>query len=68
MINSGMEIKEITYGLILDTCTKAGHMDLALKIYESLMNNKFNMNSIVFTTIIKGFLKINKLNKALEFF
>ena len=36
MINSGMKVREITYGLILDACTKTGKMNLAIKMYNSL--------------------------------
>lgn len=43
-------------------------MNLAIKIYESLRKHEFNLNSIVFTTIIKGFLKSKHYQLALEFF
>lgn len=57
MLKNGMKIKEASYGLILESCTKAGKMDLVMEIYDSLKEHYFNLNSIVFTTIIKGFLK-----------
>lgn len=63
-----MKVREITYGLILDACTKTGKMNLAIKMYNSLKEHRFNLNSIVFTTIIKGFLKNGHFRPALEFF
>lgn len=68
MLNSGMFIKEVTYGLILGTCSIAGKMNFAMKIFESLKVHDFNMNSIVFTTILKGFIKTGAYKEALDFF
>ena len=56
MINTGMKIKEASYGLVLESCTKNNRMDLVMDIYSSLKDHYFNQNSIVFTTIIKGFI------------
>lgn len=60
MMNSGMKIKESSYGLILECCTRNDKMELVIEIYESMKDHYFNMNSIVFTTIIKGFLTTKK--------
>lgn len=68
MLNSGMFIKEVTYGLILGTCSVSGKMNFAMKIFESLKTHDFNMNSIVFTTILKGFMKTGAYNEAIDFF
>lgn len=68
MMNSGMFIKEVTYGLILETCSVSGRMNFAMQIFESLKAHEFNMNSIVFTTIIKGFIKSGAFIEALKFF
>jgi pentatricopeptide repeat protein len=68
MLNTGMKIKEASYGLILESCTKAGKMNLVIDIYDSLNEHYFNMNSIVFTTIIKGFLKSKAFKEAIDFF
>lgn len=68
MLSNGMKIKESLYGLILEACTRNARMDLATKIYESLGSHYFNDNSIVFTTIIKGYLKHKEYLKALDFF
>ena len=43
-------------------------MNIALKIYKSLQNSKLNLNSIVFTTIIKGFINVEAYKEAIEFF
>lgn len=63
-----MKIKESSYGLILDCCTRNDKMNLVIDIYSSMKEHYFNMNSIVFTTIIKGFIKSRKYKEALTFF
>lgn len=68
MMNSGIKIKESSYGLVLECCTKNNRMDLVMELYDSLKDHFFNNNSIVFTTIIKGYLKGKDYEKALEFF
>lgn len=68
MLTTGMKIKEASYGLILECCTRNGRMDVVMDIYHYLDDHFFNMNSIVFTTIIKGYLKSKQYEKALDFF
>ena len=63
-----MRVSDITYGCILDACSKQKKMNIALKIYKSLQNSKLNLNSIVFTTIIKGFINVEAYKEAIEFF
>lgn len=57
MLQTGMKIKESSYGLVLECCTNNKRMDLALELYNLLDTHYFNNNSIVYTTIIKGYLK-----------
>ena len=63
-----MKIKETSYGLVLECCTKNKRMDLVEEIHSSLKDHFFNENSIVFTTIIKGYINAKDYKKALEFF
>lgn len=68
MHQSGMLIRESLYGIILECCMKNGKSELVLELFDSLKDKYFNMNSIVFTTIIKGFINQEKFNEALQFF
>ena len=68
MIEQNMRVSDITYGTILDACAKTGQMKLAMKIFNHLKQFELNMNSIVFTTVIKGLLKKQAYNEAIEFF
>jgi len=44
---------------------KNGKTDLVMELFDSLKDNYFNMNSIVFTTIVKGFINQKKYDEAL---
>lgn len=61
-------INDVTYGCILDACVKSNRMDSAQKIYDSLRDSKVNLNSIVFTTMIKGFINQEMFDEAIRFF
>jgi len=63
-----MQITEVTYGCILDACAKTGNMDVALRIYNCLRAKNLVMNSIVFTTLMKGYLKQGAYDQAIAFF
>ena len=68
MIKSNMRINDVTYGCILDACAKSGNINIAMKILKTLRSSELNLNSIVFTTIIKGFLKVGAYEQAIDFF
>lgn len=68
MIKQNMRINDVTYGCILDACAKSGKMNIAMKIYQTLKSSELNLNSIVFTTIIKGFIKVQAYQAAIDFF
>ena len=68
MIYSKMNISDVSYGYILDACSKHKRMDLAIKIYDLLIKNQLYINSIIYTTIIKGYQKSGAYQKAIEFF
>lgn len=67
-MNNGIKMKESSYGLVLEVCTRNGLMEEAIRVYEFVGEHYFNNNSIVFTTLIKGYLKQKDYIKALEFF
>lgn len=52
-----MPISDMIYGTILNNCTKNDNMEIALKLFETLKKSEININSIVFTTILKGFVR-----------
>ncbi len=67
MINSNMIISNSVYKYVLDICEKA-KINMSSKIYDSLQKNSHNLNSIIFTTIIKGLINAEALQEAKNFF
>lgn len=68
MMEAKVAMSEVTYGGLLDACAKIGRMDLCAKIYDALETANLHMNSIIFTTIIKGYIKKEQYTKAIDFF
>lgn len=66
MNQSNFEVSDLIYGTILNNCSKANNMDLVLKLFRTLKQS--HVNSIVYTTIIKGFIKRGELERAEQFF
>lgn len=68
MLDSGITINEVTYGSVLDACTKSGNMELSMHLYSILRKTHTNLSSIVFTTLLSGFIKAEKYQEGIEFF
>lgn len=47
----------VTYGCLLDACVKNGKLDRALEVFNTLREDNIPMNTIIYTTLIKGFAK-----------
>lgn len=65
MIKKKMFINDATHGIMLEACAKNHRMDLVSNIYKHLKENNFAMNSIVFTTILKGYIISKKYDEAI---
>lgn len=61
-----IKLNEITLGCLIDACIKCNHLNKALEIIEQ--QKAIPMNTIIYTTILKGFTKERNLSKALETF
>ena len=64
MKSEGLKLNEVTLGCLIDTCIKCDNLNKALNILES--ENEVKMNTIIYTTIIKGFTKEKNLEKAMQ--
>ena len=61
-----IEMNEITLGCLIDSCVKCDFLDKAYEILKSEPN--IQMNTIIYTTLIKGYTKQKNLEKALMVF
>ena len=63
-----LKINDVTYGCLLDACVKNDRMDLALILVDKIKQDNIALNTILYTTLIKGFSRANKLQEALKIF
>jgi pentatricopeptide repeat protein len=63
-----IQISDFNYGFILDYFAKSKQMNHAYVIFEKLRKNKIEMSSIIFTTMIKGFINNGDHKTALIVF
>ena len=53
---------------MINACVKNDRLDLALVLIDKMKADKIRINTIVSTTLIKGFSKNRKLDEALKVF
>lgn len=68
LLKANIQINDSIFGSILDSCIKAGSMDSAMKIYKILAKANLHANSIIFTTMLKGFIKFERYQEGIYFF
>jgi len=47
----------VTYGCLLDACVKNGDIKRAVGVFECMIRDEITMNTVLYTTMIKGFSK-----------
>merc|ERR1719235_3056292 len=57
---------QVTYGILLDGCINACHVDRASKVFDMMMESQCPMNTVLYTTLIKGFAREGKLEEAMR--
>jgi pentatricopeptide repeat domain-containing protein 1 len=52
-------VNDVTYGCLVDACIKNDRLDMALKLIEQMKRDHISLNTVLYTTLIKGFAKSN---------
>ena len=68
MKTKGLVPNSVTYGCLVDACVKGNMVDRALEVFDMMKRDKVPANTIIYTTIIKGFSKTKRLTEALDLF
>lgn len=68
LLEKKIAVSDFNYGFILDYFAKAKRMDWAYAIYRKLRDNNVELSSIIFTTMVKGFINVGDYDKALQCF
>lgn len=53
---------------MLDACIKSGNNKKAMEVYDQMKQDKIKLNTILYTTLIKGFTRDKNKVKALEIY
>lgn len=59
---------DVIYGCYLGACMKSSRMDLAETAFEEMKNAGLKMNSIIYTTMMKGWSFARQYSKSFEYF
>jgi pentatricopeptide repeat protein len=59
---------DVTYGCLIDACIKKGNFQKALQVFQDMKKGKVKMNTIIYTTLIKGYAKEYMLEEALALY
>ena len=57
----GLTPNSVTYGCLIDACVKNRFINQAVEVYESMKADNLPMNTIILTTLIKGFARVQDL-------
>jgi len=66
MTREGVKLNEVTFGCLIDACIKCNQLSKAIELLEQ--QKSMPVNTIIYTTILKGFTKEKNFNKAQEIF
>ena len=61
-----IEISGVTYGSLINVCIKNNRLTKAFELCESMTEEGNEMNTILYTTLIKVYSKTHNINKAIE--
>jgi len=62
MKESNLIPNSVTYGCLIDACVKNNQVDQAMEVFDTMKKDGVQLNTIIFTTLIKGFAKSFKLD------
>lgn len=56
----------VTYGCLIDACVKNNKIEEAMDVFSDMSKHGVPKNTIIYTTLIKGFSRARQLHKALD--
>ena len=59
-------VNAVTYGCLLDACVKCGRVNMAREIFREMESQGVPGNTVLYTTLLKGYAKTQDLQAAME--
>ncbi|KAL0490580.1 pentatricopeptide repeat-containing protein [Acrasis kona] len=66
MIRSGIQPNHITFNVLLVACTNAQDVERGNMIFRRIIESKIELNAKLFSSLIKMYGELNKVQKAIE--
>jgi len=66
MQERGVEPTQVTYGILLDACVSRNDLESAAAVFHEMVTKGCTMNTVLYTTLIKGFARAGRVDKAME--
>lgn len=64
--NTTLDADDVTYSTLLDVCVDSDESSMASRALQQLSESGVKMNCVLLTTVIKGFVRTNQLEKAMQ--
>jgi len=64
----GIEPDDVTFSTLLDACMEEDHHELASLCLDRMCQSGVKMNCVLLTTLMKGFIRSRRLDKAMSLF
>merc|ERR1719379_1006410 len=64
MLSQNIQLTEVTYGILLDTCVNTNNFSMAKAVFEDLRSSGLRLNSVHCTSFIKGLVAGGQLHEA----
>lgn len=68
LINTKLKPDDVTFSTLLDVCIDNDEHDLASHTIEKMTSAGVQMNCVLMTTLMKGFIRNRRLDKAMELY
>jgi pentatricopeptide repeat protein len=65
MTEQGVQPSEVSFGILLDACINGSAIDTAAKLFNEMVEAGCPVNTVLLTTLIKGFTKANRVEEAM---
>lgn len=66
MQERGVDATQVTYGILLDACVSRSDLESAAAVFHEMVTRGCPMNTVLYTTLIKGLARAGLVDKAME--
>ena len=68
MKEQNLKPNDVTYGWLIDACIRNRNIEKAEEVFRSMEEDKTIINTIIYTTMIKGYSNTRRIEDALALY